>query len=528
MTKAVIYVRVSTLEQVDNYSLDDQEVQCRAYCEQRSLEVVSVFREEGESAKNDDRTKLKEMLALCDKAAKKSDIGFVVVHRLDRFSRNSYYHEAIRIRLARCGVKLRSVTEPIDESATGRYMERTFASIAELDNDLRSERATSGMSGGASRGRWMWQAPIGYLKADKRSLQSMTIDVTSAPMIALAFERIASGASTQAQVLDEMTALGLRTRKGRALSKQKFSKVLRNPIYCGRVVVPKWGIDVRGEFDPIVSTELFAAVQLVLMSRQTAKPSRILDNPEFPLRRVVRCGKCGTPMTASFSTARNRTKHPYYHCRSRGCRGVNIRRDVFHGYFEALLTSHVVRAAVMNLFVAQVEEIWNERTKSAKAIQGQLEARLSDLQAKEDALVAKWTQGGLTDEVFHRQMSRNDVEIRHVSDQMEEAGPRFSIDLDSVLDFARGLLVDLPAIWNRLAAKQKAPFVRALYPTGLTYIDGTIGTTDIPWLLYVIPSAPDDLSALAPPSLLSWNHLDEWLRGVEHLRRIVQASTKSP
>ena len=53
--KAVIYTRVSSDEQVNGTSLDFQEEQCRKYCADKVVEVLTVFREEGESAKSTDR-----------------------------------------------------------------------------------------------------------------------------------------------------------------------------------------------------------------------------------------------------------------------------------------------------------------------------------------------------------------------------------------------------------------------------------------------------------------------------------------
>lgn len=40
------------------------------------------------------------------------------------------------------------------------------------------------------------------------------------------------------------------------------------------------------------------------------------DNPDFPLRRIVKCSKCGTPFTGAWSTGCT-TRHAYYFCRNR-------------------------------------------------------------------------------------------------------------------------------------------------------------------------------------------------------------------
>ena len=63
--RAVIYVRVSTLDQVENYSLETQTKACRDYCRRHSIEVDRVFREEGASAKTAARPELSNLLEYC-------------------------------------------------------------------------------------------------------------------------------------------------------------------------------------------------------------------------------------------------------------------------------------------------------------------------------------------------------------------------------------------------------------------------------------------------------------------------------
>ena len=47
--RAVIYARVSTEDQVQNYSLGTQQKACEAYCSARDIDVSRTFREEGDS-----------------------------------------------------------------------------------------------------------------------------------------------------------------------------------------------------------------------------------------------------------------------------------------------------------------------------------------------------------------------------------------------------------------------------------------------------------------------------------------------
>ena len=65
MVGAVIYIRVSTKEQTENLSLPTQLRACEEYCRREGLEILERFKEEGESAKTADRTELQRLLTFC-------------------------------------------------------------------------------------------------------------------------------------------------------------------------------------------------------------------------------------------------------------------------------------------------------------------------------------------------------------------------------------------------------------------------------------------------------------------------------
>ena len=63
--RAVIYVRVSTKDQVENFSLATQEKACGDYCAKFGMKVDQIFVEEGESAKTVNRVQFQKALAYC-------------------------------------------------------------------------------------------------------------------------------------------------------------------------------------------------------------------------------------------------------------------------------------------------------------------------------------------------------------------------------------------------------------------------------------------------------------------------------
>jgi len=84
--KAVIYIRVSSEEQVENFSLGTQEEICRKDADRKGYEIDRVFREEGKSAKT--ITGRPELITMLDYLGKnKKTINALFVYRIDRLSR---------------------------------------------------------------------------------------------------------------------------------------------------------------------------------------------------------------------------------------------------------------------------------------------------------------------------------------------------------------------------------------------------------------------------------------------------------
>lgn len=161
--KAVIYLRVSTEEQVDNYSLDTQADICQKEAARQKLEVAEVFREEGRSAKTIiNRPTLIELLAYCRKH--KKDISAVIVYRLDRISRQTADYLAIRKKLAESEITLISATEPTGDTPTEKFIETMLAGFAQMDNDVRGERSRNGMRARFLSGLLNGRPPLGYLR----------------------------------------------------------------------------------------------------------------------------------------------------------------------------------------------------------------------------------------------------------------------------------------------------------------------------------------------------------------------------
>jgi len=236
MVGAAIYVRVSTKEQTENLSLPTQLRACEEYCQRQGYSVLERFHEEGESAKSTNRSQLQNLLTYC--RLNKGRVHFVVVFNLTRFARDKYDHFALRSHLQSLGISLRSATEPIDDTSTGKLMEGVLAAFAQFDNDVRSDRTRAGMKASLELGRWVFLAPLGYLNAPRSMGKSLIHDPVRGPLVRRAFEDYSRGRYSKEQLLKRIRTWGLENRRGRPLTAQAVGMLLRNSLYAGIVNVP--------------------------------------------------------------------------------------------------------------------------------------------------------------------------------------------------------------------------------------------------------------------------------------------------
>jgi site-specific DNA recombinase len=480
MIGAVIYVRVSTKEQTENLSLPTQLRACEEYCRREGFEVVARFREEGESAKTSDRTELKKLLEFCRQ--NKGRVHFLVVYNLTRFARDKYDHFALRAHLKSMGISLRSATEPIDDTSTGKLMEGVLAAFAQFDNDQRSERTRAGMRAALDLGRWTFVAPLGYLNAPKWTGKSLAHDPERAPLVQRAFDEVAAGQRTKQEVLDLVTQLGLRTRKGFKLTPQSLGDVLRNRLYMGEIASKDFGVSRRGDFEPLVSEATFYAAQAVLDGRVTIAGPRPKSHPDFPLRGFVRCDTCSRPLTASWSKGRGKY-YAYYHCQNK-CSVVNISKGKLEGLFVEELALLQPSAGYMRLVNDRILTIWQQVRAEARERAAEAGRRTKALTDKLDRLDEAFLFAKSIDQPTYERQRDKVREALTLAQIDQHAESTEQMDVQGLLAFAERILPRAADLWVQSALDQRQRLQTLFFPEGIAFDGARFNRTAITATLF--------------------------------------------
>ncbi len=458
----VIYVRVSSADQVQGTSLEMQERLCREYAQREGIEVLQVYIEQGESAKTVNRTQFQKALAFC--ATKK--VGYFIVHKLDRFARNADDHVTTQVLLRRYGTKLRSVSEHIDETPVGKLMEGVISSVAEFDNNVRAERSKSGMMERVQRGEWVWAAPLGY----KRIIQggNLVPDEARVWQIMHIFDEYAKGTHSFKSLAKHMAQLGMTTRQGKKLCPQVIEYILRNPLYYGQIEA--MGMKVKGNFEPLIEEDLFWRCQPGVQKKSKSVPHRI-ENDDFPLRRLVICPECGTSLTGSHSKGRSKT-YAYYHHHRQDCpAAVSIPKETLEQNFAEYLDGMSPTVQNEKIFRAVVADVWQSNFKKLDADNSRIRKEVEELEVERQKVFDLHRSGKYNDDEFLEQKEIVTRSIHQKKALLEEKRIE-EFNMDEALEYCFNFVRQSGETWKRLSTspRLRSRFQKAVFPDKVSFI----------------------------------------------------------
>ena len=335
--RVAIYCRVSDPGAAEKYGMDTQEGECRAYAAERGWAVSHVYREFASGADLFERPQMTTLRA----AMRRRDFDILLVHRLDRLSRDINHQGYLLSEAEHAGVSWVSATEAIDDSPMGVILRAVIGAFAEMDrlkitaNTARGRRAKAegGRPLGQGKPRYglMWSddktrciedlATVGHLRrifADYdrgMSLRALGIALEADGILPPYHTRTGStawSAGTLRTILTDATYIG----KGEAF--RTISERVRTPdgrkvrrhrprAAEDRIVLPS------GVFPVVIDPAQFGRVQARLEANRRESQRRDRD-PQFAILRrgYAFCGGCGHPLTV----LTRKDAPTVYHCHS--------------------------------------------------------------------------------------------------------------------------------------------------------------------------------------------------------------------
>lgn len=474
----VVYCRVSSKQQVDEgNSLSTQEKNCLKFINNSKLTLAEngIFIEKGESAKDVDRTALKKIIPFIQEH---KNVGYVIINKIDRFSRNTADYLAFKATLLKYGVKIVSTTEPIEDSPTGRFIETMLVSAAQLDNEIRAERCTDGVKEALKDGRYVFPPALGYTKIGTHGSINIAPDEKVVPYIKKIFELIASGYHSSEDVRQIITKDGLRTRQGKKIIKSHFYALVRNPVYKGWIICKKYDINIQGNFKSIIDSDLFEAVQAILENRNAKKPIYKKLNTDFPLRGTLK-HTCGYSLTGAW--AKGKTKR-YAKYRCTHCTSFNPNTKEINEKYLKYLSKASLKPAASDVLRYSLQYNWQKDQQTKVNYLQSLSRQLEDLQKKRQGIAEKNLNGVIGDDLAKEMLTQTESDIYNCKQELKQYKSSED-DLDELLTYSLQALSDMPKFWSDMDITQKNAFQKFVFPKGITYDGKKLRTPEKIWTI---------------------------------------------
>jgi site-specific DNA recombinase len=497
MLNAVIYTRVSTEEQTQNYSLDSQEKECRAYATRNKLVTTKIFREEGASAKTvSGRPVLKELLAYC--LDKKNNVSTVLVYKIDRWSRNVAEGLGIIATLGKCGINVQSVTEPTENNAMGKAMRGMMMVMAELDNNVKSERTSSGMKAAFEAGRWPWGAPIGYLHTVVEGKKKLILLSAYKPILEKLFQEAARNIHTKDKLIEITNSMGFGKLWGTPANYKTIDRIIKKKFYYGVMEAGTWKQEAKGLHEPITDEETWMKANVALYGK-SKNQVRVGKSNEFSLKGIVRCGGCAKPLRASYNRG-NGGLYPNYHCTTKGCeRRVIVRKEKFENNFlehlKMFRLSDIQKKLLRIVLIEKLEAKVRNQEKEEIAILHKIE----EVRSERMAIVKSNNKGLLGDDEATQLLDK--LKIEEVTSVLELSESKIDRhEAEAIINFTTALLTNVGKLWVRLDTDRKIKLQNAIFPEGVVYRDGIFGTTKISPSFELIQQFAEEKTPLVTPA----------------------------
>ena len=318
----VIYARYSSHNQKDA-SIEQQVAECMEYAREIGLPIIDTYADRAVSGKTDRRPSWQRLM----KDAEKGQFQYVLSWKSNRIGRNMLQALMNEARLNELGVCVLYTEEDFDDSAAGRFALRSMMNVNQFYSENMAEDITRGLMDNARQCKSNGSLPFGL----KRGVDGrIVVDEAEAEIVREIYRRV-SDYEPFADILDDLNARGIKTKKGARWNKGSFTTILHNERYRGIYIYGD--VRIEGGVPRIISDPLFFKVQEVCKMKKNPQHTgrRRAGGADYLLTGKLKCGHCGRYMVGMSGTSRSGELHYYYVCqghKEKTCAKKNVRRDV--------------------------------------------------------------------------------------------------------------------------------------------------------------------------------------------------------
>lgn len=404
--RVATYARFSSINQREE-SIVAQENAMMKYIKEKGYIFVSRYADEAMSGTNTNRPQFQQMLV--DASQKKFDI--LLVHKLDRLSRDIHDSLDIQRNLYQYNVKIESVIENYDDSPEGELFKVIQMGMNQYYSRNLGREVMKGLIVNADECKHNGGVPpLGYKVNPETRYYEINED--EAPIIRIIFNKFIDGWS-YAEIADYLNMQGYKTKTGSSFTaKASFYDILINSKYKGEYTYNRTSrknrhtkrnhrkskdeseiIRIPNGMPAIVSEEVFDKAQQLLKERKRTK-GQMKAKQTYLLSGILVCKQCGSKYHANTRPAgRNKSKYFSYRCSNRKalgekkCNCKEIRRDDLDQFVLNKIIQHLLNPNQIDYLVTSVNKQLSQSLTQNKIDEPKLKKRLAEVNLQLNQLV---------------------------------------------------------------------------------------------------------------------------------------------
>ena len=392
------YARFSS----DNQRSESIDAQIRAmnqFCKQNHWQVVATYTDEARSATTDNRPQFQQMIS----DSSKGIFDIVLVHKLDRFSRDRYDSAIYKKRLKNNSVQLCSVLERIDDSPESIMMESIIFAQNEYFSKNLGREVMKGMNETALQCKHTGGCtPLGY---DLDENKKLVINPHESEAVKIIFQMFADGHGYTA-IINYLNEHGYKTKRGCLFGKNSLYEILANEKYTGVFVFNKSAakangkrnnhayktsdkvIRIEGGCPVIVSKKLFEKVQRI-RAKNRRNTGQYHAKEFYLLTGKVFCGVCGKRIQGNLRfSGEHKNRMATYRCTTlrKICNNKENNKDYLDVYVVELLREKIFnktalrrRIKTVNAYIQKYNTDFDKHYKDTENELNQVIAGLANI-----------------------------------------------------------------------------------------------------------------------------------------------------
>ena len=467
------YTRVSTKQQIENYSIEEQDESIRLYATRKKYLVADMIGGTYESASGDFTRKEFTKLMNAIKQAKKRPYA-IATSFINRFSRTGGGAISIVDDL------IKDYNVHLVETSTGLCTDNPAEKLEIYRKLLEAQKwnqdklaiTVPGMKRFLNAGNKLGKAPFGYttygprVKDFDRKQETQEVKINEQGEVLKKAWRWKLAGEKDYVIRQRMADMGVK------ISTQTLSEVWRKPHYCGILINNLLNEARKGNWEPMITQEQFFRVQEMLAPSKAE--SYKVENRECekrPLARFLVCATCNTPLTGY--EVKKKKVH-YYKCNY--CKGVSMNANTTKGAkniglnnsFQELLKTVSLKEPYIKLFEMQLRKMFYELNDDTEVELKSQRKLLVELKDKLEKLEEKYLFGEIAVKADVYTKHTNDIEakIQRCNDNIVDLEGKLS-NHENFINKAIDVCKNISKYWGSGDFKNKERIQNVLFEDGL-------------------------------------------------------------